>query len=379
MTLLASPDEDLARDAFGYLFDLSRPYLDRYLQHTCNLWDSQARADVAQTSSLRLWSARQSFENKGASGWRAWIKRTAFRCFVDYLRTQRRLVSEDEFDVYGVPHEERSIVDAVLISAESDLSSRIHDRRLLAAELFYVDREPWTVVLRLLGPTPPGEPALTRAELDRWLSDPGVLRHLAFRALYYDSDRLAAHLLGLPDAAQRDERARALDALMDRAANSDPAALCEATGNRFNWGEVMILLWRFRNAMSVEQIHGRLDRAVTDEAIRTLVEQCVAAFPFASAMQRFLAHLEAGQASVNPASLLAAPGLWQRLALEYRYRDDLAHRDIEERIRPASAVVGYEVTPGMLNVWLSNGRLIKRLARLYQEQDAKFNERQHDV
>lgn len=66
-------------------------------------------------------------------------------------------------------------------------------------------------------------------------------------------------------------------------------------------------------------------------------------------------------------------GLWQRLAFQYWYRDSLPHKDIHDRIQPAYRHVAEpahpEITLGRLNVWLSNGRLLERLARAVRSRE----------
>ena len=382
MTALASPDEAVAREALDYLFDGSRTFLDRYLRHACNLKDADVRADVAQMSFVRLWSSRGAFENQGSNAWRGWLQRTASRCHVDYLRSRRWLASEDEFDLHAIPSEERPVIDAILTAVESDtlfrladiffldldpnITPRMHDRRLLAAELFYVDGEKWPTVVRLLGPPSPGEPPLTRQELDRWLADAGVLRHLVFRALYYDNDRLAAHLLGWPEMAG-EERGRALDSLMRRATESDAADICDETDREFSWAAVRVLLWRFRHALLDDQIRNRADQTLTEEQLGALIARCAADFPFADLMAEMTAKIVPDGSRSAEKALFAVPGLWQRLAFEYWYRENIPHNDIRDRMQPAANRVGYDVTRGMLNVWLSNGRLVRRLAHKYQE------------
>ena len=387
LTALTSPDEAVAREALGYLFNGSRATLDRYLQHSCRVKDPQVRADLAQSSFLKLWSARGTFQNLGESAWHGWLHLTASRCYVDYLRSAGRLASEEEFDLNEIPSEERSIVDAVLTAVASDelfriadilfleldpsLSPRMHSRHLLAAQLFYVDGEPWESVVRLLGPQPAGEATLTREELNRWLAQPGVLRQLAFQTLFYGNDRLTAHLLRWPGMST-DERAEALDALLRDGLVANAGEVCAATDKSLTWAEALVVLWRFRHAMLVDQIRARSDHRLNDEQLAALLDRCVSDFPFAGKMRELVAKIVPDASADATTALFGATGLWQRLALEYRFREDLPHRDILERVGPASDVVGYDLTPGMLNVWLSNGRLVRRLGQKFKELHFEF-------
>ena len=58
----------------------------------------------------------------------------------------------------------------------------------------------------------------------------------------------------------------------------------------------------------------------------------------------------------------AEAGLWQRLVLEVYCKDTTQHRDIFDRLSPPASFAPYHLTLGMLNVWLSNGRLFAKLA-----------------
>lgn len=157
--------------------------------------------------------------------WRGFLKTTARRCCVDLFRRRSEATLDgaildetaadegadtlgalmDALEMQALHHH----ADILWLGLDPVLSPEAHTRRLLAAQLFYLDGLPWKTVLPLLGPPRPGEPPLTRAALDVWLTDPGVLRHLAYHTLYYDNDRLAAFLLGLDTPGELDAVSRA--------------------------------------------------------------------------------------------------------------------------------------------------------------------------
>ena len=345
----ADADDKAAQAAFVTLEAAARPLIDAYLRNNCRVIEGQDRADLIQETLIRLWNARAGFMNRGTGPWRAMLRRTAFRCFIDRLRRESRLPVASEWDENQIPDKDRLPAQAVLAALAADRLSHLADcllleldaslppehleRRLLAAQLFYLDGEPWHEVLYLLGPGMPGTPALDRAQLDAWLADPATLRHLAYRTLFMENQPLAAYLSRAPvtDSWTPDEQ--------------------------------RIIRWRYGNGLLEEQIALRNDCPIARAEIRALCERCEALFPFKECMEALLHRLTAfsGEGQEPLRQGLARPGLWQRLAFEYRYREDLAHRDIQSRTRPAAQVLGTDVTEGMLNVWLSNGRLLKRL------------------
>lgn len=347
-------DDVEARRAFASLEKTARSVVDTYLRTACHLVNPEDRSDIAQEVLVRLWNTRHSFQNQGVASWRAWLKRTAYRCFVDWLRAGSRLPLVAEWDEDQVPQEERPLAEAVLILAEAqqlyfladclflgldpEVRPEEHDRRLLAAQLFYLDKEPWENVLHLLGPEPPGNPALDRARLDEWLADAALLRHLAFRTLFMENTQLAEHLLNAPDLPSP----------------------------KWSEAERIAIVLRYRNGLLEDQVAERQDCALNKEEISALCERCEALFPFENYIKAFLTSLNSAVRQAVRQDF-AEPGLWQRLAFEYRYREFLAHKDIQARTQPPARAIGGDVTEGMLNVWLSNGRLLRRLGKFASE------------
>ncbi len=70
------------------------------------------------------------------------------------------------------------------------------------------------------------------------------------------------------------------------------------------------------------------------------------------------------------AKVLRESGVWRRLAFEYRYVDELTVREIADRLCPLAEAVGYHLTYGMLNMWLSGGRIIRDIRKLLPAADA---------
>jgi hypothetical protein len=176
---------------------------------------------------------------------------------------------------------------------------------------------------------------VSRAELDRWLSDPALLRYLCYTELYIPAEQLAG--------------------LLRAEASWVPA-------------EAEVIGWIARG-LTFERIADRRDCPLPPEELSDLRVRLRAALPFRRRMRELLRAVRE-RAGIDAAPHLARTGLWQRLAFQYRYWDDLPHRDIQERVAPPAEEVNVEVNAGMLNVWLSGGRLLGRLARYMERANA---------
>jgi len=365
LEIFAGADEDAAWQAWERLRALSRRYLEKCLRDWgCHSPDDQQ--DVIHNAFLKVWNARARFQNRGVAAWRAYVKMIAHRCFIDQLRERQRLPmveGEEEEDWSQVSDEEMptvvSLINRLLgnelfhfasvlwLGLDPALPEEVHHRQLLAAQLYYLDGDSWEQVCDTL-------PSLTRETLDEWLSHPGVIRYLTYQELYYSNESLARHLLNAPAAD--------LDELMRQATR---AASEVAPPPGWTWEEVKVILWRYRNGLLMEQILQRLDCPYPREDLRALLDRLTGLLPFSSQMAKVLSALDRAPGLDAPA-VLGGRSLWQRLAFQYRYWDDLAHRDIQERTQPSAGQVGYEVKLDVLNVWLSNGRLLRQLAEFYR-------------
>jgi hypothetical protein len=241
------------------------------------------------------------------------------------------------------------------LGLDATLPAATHDRQLLAAQLYYEEGVPFDTLPTLLGCAPPGEAPLSRATLNLGLQHPGVLRFLGFHTLFYANDRLAGHLLGLGDRIA----AETLNLWMRKAVAEEPDGLSPCG---FTWMEVILVLQRFRNAVPFDRILEHHANAVTAEQLAELLDRLEPRQPFIHQMRRLLIALER-LPRTRAREQLAHAGLWKRLAFQYCYDQDLPHRDILERTQRSATLVNYNLTAGMLNVWLSGGRLLHQLAR----------------
>ncbi len=368
---LADTDEHRAREAWEQLWEASRPYLLRYLSSW--LRNPDDREDVVQDTFLRVWAFRNRFENQGEQAWFAFIRRTAYHCMVDvrrrYVQETLSLADLEEPEVAQLTDTADALAAAILaqelylaadvlwLGLDAQVPPRVHQIHLLAAQLYYLHGKSWREIVRLLSPS---GAQVNRQSLDAWLSHEGVLRHLCYRELYYSNDRLVCYLLHLPEPGNES----AVDSLAQRLAHG--AHETEPPPGVATWDEVWAVLWRYRYGLSPKRMLERADCPYDAGQLHTLLIALRARLPFRESIQRLIGRFEQVR-GLDYAHVLRAPGLWQRLALQYCYHEGLSHADILERMAPAAECAGYHLTMGMLNVWLSNGRLVQRLARFYRE------------
>lgn len=347
-------DDARARAAFDRLSPTCRPFLARYLYRTCGVTDAARRDDLEQTILLRVWGARRNFQPRGRDAWFGYIRQAAYRCFLDDCRRRHAPTLPAAEEVERIPDRELGVAEVVLSALDAGELDALADqtllddhtpldldgstRGLLAAQLFYLDGEGWEDVANLLTMTDPTRP-VTRERLDDWLTDPRVIRRLAFRQVYWENRRLARYLL---DAARESgEQDNAIAAVID---------------------------WRYRYGLLPEQIRQRNDCQLPVEKLMATLDRCVARLPFTTVMEEFLARLRRG-GTERLTKWLASNHLWQRLAFAYRYADHLMHRDILDRCQPPAKVAGFDLNAGHLNVWLANARLLARISRARDRRD----------
>jgi DNA-directed RNA polymerase specialized sigma24 family protein len=343
-------------EAYEQLMQAAARVLNAYLRWLLPIPDD--RVDVIREVQLRVWRSRDTYEYCGVAAWWRFIKRIADNCAVDLIRARGPETQIEDPILAEIPEGEVWMIAEVVVHLDErrslyDAADELwlgpkttdHHAKLLVAKLLYVDQMPWEQVLRMLQ----GVVELNRAKFDEWASDPCTLRHLTYEQLYYSNDKLCEHLLGVEPAVTP------LDRIARRCGSGE---YCDNPPGGWSWPEVCVILYRFRYAMLIEQVARLRNCSLSEAQIREVTERCVATFPFKAAMQHLLA-ATAGPSRIQ--TVLAAPGTWQRLVFQYSTADDLPQRDIHDRTSPAAALAGYKLTAGMLNVWLSNRRLLRRL------------------
>ncbi len=329
---LTSKDLSEAQTAFDWLQEHSRERAGRTLRR--DVTNSHEREDVLQEAFVRCWLNRSGFAPRGEAAWFGYLNLLGRRIWLDRIRgAQRERLSvnsegDDGSQEWEVPDTERTTVEQVLEALEAErldaladvvllrmpreLSPEQVNRRLLAAQLYYLDRVPLEEIPACLTCPPVGESPLTDDTMQEWLLDPPILLKLFYTELYRDGRSLAAEILGLGGEVSS-------AALTDLERN-----IC-STGPISGWSadEIRFVLWRYRWGLSVHEIQLRKDCNLSAPEIEALGVRCAARVPFESVMGILLERFGRQRKRVRETIRLALEeaDLWQRLAFTYSYRD----------------------------------------------------------
>ena len=365
LAAFCSQDDLTSTQAFEQIAAVTRRGLHAYLRLKLHSFD--AREDIVQEVLRRIWSRRSQFQNRGVSAWWRLVKQAADQCRIDYVRKVGSERAWDDSETGDIPAAETVLIDDLLdtladrntfyrfadelwLGFDPRLSEQQRTRRILAAQLFYVEGMTWDDVCAILNRNESGS-MVSRAELDVWLESAATIRSLAFRMLYRTNEELSGHLLGIPDASEAD-----LNQITVQAMSSEIPISSSSTWTR---EEVRVILWRFRDAERQDRILAHELCLLDKSELAILFDRCLEDFPFVPLMKRLCHQLSKWPKAQQE---LTDQGLWQRLVFEYYCRDTTQHRDIFERTAGAAELAPYHLTMGMLNVWLSNGRLMTKLA-----------------
>ncbi len=352
----AGADPKAAEDAFTHLSNRIERFLWRYLATLVPL--PQDRDDVIATVLEKLYSRRCEFQVQGLGPWYAFVATTARRCAWDrapkheFLELNEEIPARDLELISSVAEMShlRSLLyataDELWLGVSRRLSPSDRNRRLLAAQLYYLHGRPWEEVCRLVGEEKP----VGRAMIDSWLSDPSVLRDMAYQLLYVDNDSLICALLG-KDRPLSIQELDGLTMAAEKAEGTPPTP--------WTWNEIKIAIWRYRNGLLTEKIL-QMDPGLTREQVDTALGRCRERLPFEKVAVSIQEALIRRRAPINP---LSSPEIWKRLVFQYSAIHELPHKQILERTEPAARVAGYSLTAAVLNGWLCNGRLTEQLAK----------------
>jgi DNA-directed RNA polymerase specialized sigma24 family protein len=355
----ATCDREVADEAFTRLSDRVERFLWRYL--AALVPSQQEREDVILAVLEKLYLRRSEFQLKGVGAWWSYVAITARRCVYDRSPQTNNVELTDEIpdrdlEVIGnfaqLSHFRSQLyraADELWLGLPRDLAESERRRRLLAAQLFYLQDYSWQEIAGILG----GTDVITRKTLDEWFLDRTVILDLAFNALYIDNDALICTML----RPERPLTRRELDEIV-----SESETLSSSPPNGWTWDETKIAVWRYRNGLLSEKIQ-QIGRH-TPEVIEKALAKCHARLPFERRARDLHGVLAKSRV---PADLLATPGLWKRLVFQYSIAHELPQRQILERIGDAARVAGFQLTEGMLSAWLSNGRLLEQLSSHVQE------------
>lgn len=335
---LGSTDTAAAERAMERLRVSVERFLERYLRSW--LPNQHDREDVIALTLQRIWSRRSAFQARGIGAWWVYVSTIARRCAIDIKETRTLVPLEEEISadeeaaidaVYSVAAERAALyraADELWLGRAPNLDESHYRKRLLAAQLFFLDRLTWPEVADVLGL---GSEA--RSTLDTWFGEKACGLGLGYREIFSDSRTLTRSLL-------------------------ESATWTEDEAN--------VVRWRYENGFLTEKIL-QLSPQMTREDVEAILRRSAAHLPFLAKAHRLR---EALGRQPHAIAGLAAPDLWKRLVFQYHAESEFPHLQILERTQPSAEVFGYRLTGGILNVWLSNGRLASQLARYVQTQQA---------
>ncbi len=356
LELFSSKVDSTREEGFSRLVARSRPFLNSLLANS--LRSESDREDIIQQIFQRVWKSRERFEFTTVGAWWRFLRTMTRNCLIDHVRSQSETASLEDLELQDIPPAEIEMVDAVVEAMEDrrllyrladelflDLPQGISDslrtHHLLAAKLFLIDRMPWQTVCRIMNSQTNEFELMGRSDLDRIVSDPSLIRHLAFTELHWENEQLCAYLLEI---------------------GSDPGK--DSLGLENPWSEEQkeAIQLRFQYALLLDQILSRLGTSVNKSELVAIFDRCVQLFPFVEIMYRLRQNVGPVKGGLDQ---LASPGLWHRMVFQYHCHNALPQKDILDRTAGAAQAAGTDVTPGKLNVGLSNGRLFKKLADYY--------------
>ncbi len=317
------------------------------------------REDAIAGTLAKLWEKRSSFQVRTEGAWWAYVFTIARRCALGMragesaLELDDALTPDDDQAIHtyaDLRHDRERLyrlADELWLGIGAGLDERDRRKRLLAAQLFYLHGQSVREIIAVLGGR-----SLDRGTLDEWLADEPTLRDLAFNELYLENEALTAHILKLGPAISLDE----LEASSGQ----------EEPPGGWTWSEVKVIIRRFRNGLANDKL-AQLFPDLTADEIALLLKRCAGLLPFTTRSQSLRKLLGNRRVNLSP---LTEGGLWKRLVFQYHAECDLPQKQIFERTEPPAAVFGFHLTEGMLNVWLSNGRLCAQLAKYSEARNA---------
>lgn len=331
---LGNSDPEVAERAFVRLRGRLERYLDRYLRNW--LSNPSDREEVSLSTLEKVWFNRLSFEVRSEGEWWGYLSLIARRCAFDRLdRTidvsfDEGMSVEDGQSVETICQMNRErnglyrAADELWLRRPRDMEDAPYHLRIGVAQMVYLDQRPWKDVAKFFQLDPDD-----RKTVLGWLLEKETFLGMVFRELHMDGIELANTVLA-----------------------AVPAELWTSA-------ESEVAVWRCRNGLLTEKI-AQMAPHLTRQQIEAVLKRVCEAFPFpgrAEAIKKLFVDKKAEEYL----ALLTQPDSWKRIAFQYYAQSELPHRQILQRTKTAGEILGYQMNEGILNAWLSNGRIFVQL------------------
>lgn len=366
---LGSESVGAAEDAFAVLWEAVQYPLRRLLRGRGV--PAESVEDLLQQTASRLWASRRKLAVPGPGAWWCLVRRVALNLAIDESRkTGYEIGIESPEDI---PDDDLPYLDIfAILAAEKEDIFRLANQiwlggmqgstepevnlRVAASQLYYMSGMTVAEIRKTLS-------IACEAELEGWLKDPRVLARMCCHELYYDNDALTAHLIW-PQYPCGSSELNALNRSAREKAGSPP--------DGWTWELLLVLFWRIRNGMLVEQIERLEQCPFNKQELRAMFSEWQAKYPFRLIAEKLRQALRSSELD----GCLQESGLWRRLVFQYDLVDDLAYRQILERTVPAAEVVNVKMTEARLTGWIGMGRLWAQIAAEVERERDRWTEPQ---
>ncbi len=385
LEIFLGDDVKSAELAFERLMNQQAKYVYSFLKRNFSSNSADDHEDMFQQMKINVWKSRKNIKNQGIAAWIKFLQRIAKNCGLDLLSGRSGPVDMDSRDLTDIPESEQrrveNIVTSLLSSEEEDdfhywadlcflklnpkLSRTIHNRQLIAAKLYYLKSISWGEIIQVLYPSSEGENELNRSELDAWLSDPAVIRYLIYHELFIPCTEITAIILGIPNKSTHSELSELLEIAMEQSTTADPPA-------GWTWRDCAVVILRYRYAMLEKSILTHAKITISEKELTELCVRSDALLPFCNCMDKLITKFRQSSSTLGE-QMAADRGVWQRLAFEYHFKEQIPHKDIHSYLNAPAAKVSYSLTLNMLNAWISNYRLLDTLAAYVQVHTEDLN------
>ncbi len=371
LEIYLSDDERAAQQAFDRLMRVGNCVIRAYLNRQVSRLNFDDIEDIVLQVKLNIWRARGHIKNNGVAAFMQLLRKTSRNCALDVILNRRNTIEIDDVDdlsetdqpftedfIHTIldskePNIVHHLADSCFLGLNPDFSSGMHRRQLLAAQYYYQDGLSWSQIVQILGAEELGKAQITREKLDSWLLDPAVIRYMCFTELYKLTVEITALILGLPESTSHQD----LSKLLQTAIHPNGA---ELPPSGWTWRETAVIIFKYLYALLDKTILSNTKIEITEEELLELTVRCDALLPFSKCMSVLMNDLSRNS-GLNHSDTVLHSGLWKRLVFEYRYIEELPHRDIHNYLNPAAEQVGYKLTLAMLNAWISSDRMLQQV------------------